>query len=399
MRLTGKIVGLLVAVVLLGFAHPVYAKKLVPMQYILALQKLQDQIVGGKGQAYEAQQKLLKLMAREFSQVKFVDWQKRSNAEALLIFLLSGGNPQIVGKLLKIKNEPKLPKNVLAGALAFVMGQKKQSQKLLENVDLDELGVNAGAQLALGKASVLAGGKPRKALKFLSYVRLLKPGTLLEEAALRRSIAIAGQIQKMALFIKFSTTYARRFPKSYFFSDFVSRFSYFVVALAPKKHRAFAEQVNQIVDRFSTRNKAAVSLTISRAATLEGKLHLAEFFGRKTLGYFRDSPTFVARAKTYLGAALVVTSKQSEGISLLDSVDRTQLAQKDQKILDSAFFIIGQSRNFTDGDAAISIKTVKTSEHKLRKSDNQQSSGLIHQAENLLAQTTQLLGRSKDGFE
>ena len=399
MKPIGIVAGLLVAMVLSGLAHSAHAAKLAPFQYVLALQKLQDQIVVGKGQAFDAQQKLLQLMASEFSQSKYVSWQNRKNAEALLIFLLSGGNPQIIVKLLAVKNAPNLPENVLAGALAFVVGRKKQAQKLLENVKLNELGINAGAQLALVKASILARDKPREALKSLAFVRLLKPGTLLEEAALRRSVAIAGQIQEVDLFLRYSSIYARRFPKSHYISEFISRFSYFVVALASDTHGHFMEKVNEIVERLKTREKAVIYLTVSRAAMLEGKLHLAEYFGNKSLEYFHDSPTFVARAKTYLGAALVVTSKQSEGISLLESVDRTQLSPKDQKILDSSLLLVAQMQNTTSLDENNTTKSAKTSERKLRESDNQHDKDLMRKAEKLLAQTSQLLESAKDGFE
>ncbi|TIP53397.1 MAG: chemotaxis protein MotC, partial [Mesorhizobium sp.] len=72
--------------------------------------------------------------------------------------------------------------------------------------------------LALVKGSLLAADDPAQALTLLDEARLLSPGTLVEEAALRRSVGIAAAQGDAARFALASTQYVA----SYLYSPYAS---------------------------------------------------------------------------------------------------------------------------------------------------------------------------------
>ncbi len=370
------------------------AKEVEPFQYALALQKLQDQIVLGNLEAHQAQLKMLRLMSKSFKQARIVDWQERKNAEALLIFLLSGGNPNIAIELLAIKNQPNLPKGVLAGALAFVSGEPKAALKFLEPIVLEGLSTNVAAQIALARASLYAGrddGSGR-AMEQLALVRLLKPGTLLEEAALRRSVAIAGANRDKKAFIRMSRLYSRRFNKSYYRKDFISNFSYYISILDFGFDSKFIEDLEEIMNRLSEENRAAIYITVTRAAMLDGKVQLATILGRKAIIILQKQPLFVAKSNLYLGGTLIVSGKEKEGSDLIDKVDRQLLDVQDQELLDAIILILAEIRKPLITTHSVGEKAMsKITNGKLGESNGMQNSKTVDRAIDLIKGASKIL--------
>ncbi|MGT2464328.1 hypothetical protein ACVOMV_00165 [Mesorhizobium atlanticum] len=80
---------------------------------------------------------------------------------------------------------------------------------MLKPIDPMSVPADIGAFLALVKGSLLAADDPAQALALLDEARLLSPGTLVEEAALRRSVGIAAAQGDAARFALASTPICR----------------------------------------------------------------------------------------------------------------------------------------------------------------------------------------------
>ena len=90
----------------------------------------------------------------------------------------------------------------------------------------------------------LADDEPEVAVALLDRARLLSPGTLVEEAALRRSIAIAATLGDTGRFLMASEQYVRGYLRSPYASQFADAFVAGVVTLyaaidldASQRHR------------------------------------------------------------------------------------------------------------------------------------------------------------------
>ena len=69
-------------------------------------------------------------------------------------------------------------------------------------------------------------------MHFVDIARLEAPGTLIEEAAVRRGIEIAAKLGDAERFEFFAIRYASRFPRSMYAEAFRHRFSEFYLAIA-----------------------------------------------------------------------------------------------------------------------------------------------------------------------
>ncbi len=334
-RLKRAAVVLAIFSIFVASARSLIGAPLEPYQYVLALQRLQDQVVAGDQLAHKAQQEMLQYMAGNFSKVRTVDWQKQKNAEALLIYLLSGGNPVFVGKLLEIKNPPKLPDGVMAGALAFVMGDFGRAKTLLATASTKELSINARSQIALLKATIYAEKDYKKALRHLAEVRLWKPGTLLEEAALRRAVSLAGANGEITKFLRWSSQYVRRFENSFYLPDFVSSFSFYVTRLNLAGRPKFIKPVVNILNRLSREQQASIYLTVARAAVLEGNNQQAQFMATRAQLFLEKGTSYSAQAKLYSIASQITAVKPEKVTKALAEIDRSLLIEQDKKIFDT----------------------------------------------------------------
>ncbi len=313
-----------------------------PWRYLQALQALQDRVAHGDRKAYRAQVKLIAYLGREFAAMPDETWKKRLNAEALFVYVLSGGNPAAATALLERKAEIALPEGALEGAVAFVQGRNGEAWKHLQTVDGHDMSITAQAQLALVKASLRAAAEPLEALRLLARVRLLKPGTLMEEAALRRALFLAGGEGDVKTFMKLASAYIRRFRNSWYVSDFLRRFAWLLVRLDYGREPFLVERMEPLISMLTKRRQALLHAAVARAAVLEGKRKLAVVAGRRALSIYPDAPRFAARVKTWIAAAEVVSPDPGGAMEVLEGIAPDELDERDRR-LRTAALVVGRA--------------------------------------------------------
>ena len=137
---------------------------------------------------------------------------------------MSGGNPVTV-EAATSRAEPDPQSLAIAkGIIGYLNGRPGEAIETLKPIDPMTLPGDLGAFLALVKGSLLATDEPAAALTLLDDARLLSPGTLVEEAALRRSVGIAAAQGDAARFALASTQYVERFLYSPYASQFADSF-------------------------------------------------------------------------------------------------------------------------------------------------------------------------------
>ncbi len=310
-----------------------------PWRYLQALQALQDRVAHGDRKAYRAQVRLIAYLGKEFAAMPDEMWKKRLNAEALFVYVLSGGNPAAAVDILKRKVEIALPEGALRGAVAFVQGRNGEAWKHLQTVDGEGMSIAAQAQLALVKASLRAAAEPLVALKLLARVRLLKPGTLMEEAALRRALFLAGGEGDVKTFMKLASAYIRRFRNSWYVSDFLRRFAWLLVRLDYGREPFLVERMEPLISKLTKRRRALLHAAVARAALLEGKRKLAIVAGRKALSAYPDAPRFAARVKTWIAAAEVVSPHPEAAVKTLEGISPELLDERDRSLRTAALVL------------------------------------------------------------
>ena len=215
-----------------AFADPAPPTAEAPYVAVRSLQSLQDQVAHGDASAQSAQPKLIAHIADVFLAVDPAVWKEPRNTRAAVLFLLSGGKPSVVRTVLsRSETAPDLDR-LLKGALAYGEGQDEAARTLLDPVDPRTLPSGLGGQVALIQAALQADRNPAKASRSLDLARLLMPGTLVEEAALRRQIFLMSGPEATDKFSLLSRQYIRRFKTSVYAANFKQRFATTVVRLA-----------------------------------------------------------------------------------------------------------------------------------------------------------------------
>lgn len=98
-----------------------------PLQMVRTLHLMQDQIATGSTEAHMGQRGLLGILDIRFMELAPEVWQNGRNVHAAVSFVLSGGNPGLLRKLLEpgssVVTENDRP--LVEGALAYVEGRRR----------------------------------------------------------------------------------------------------------------------------------------------------------------------------------------------------------------------------------------------------------------------------------
>ena len=106
------------------------------------------------------------------------------------------------------------------GVKSYVTGDFAKASENLLPLDPKNFEIALGAQLAMTQSQLAKDATALEKINRLSFAADVLPGTLIEEAAIRRilpSLAVAGDARKVSYWIQ---RYLRRFPDSLYYQDF-----------------------------------------------------------------------------------------------------------------------------------------------------------------------------------
>ncbi len=308
-----------------------------PYEMVRRLQRLQDLIASGDTNALQAQRTLITEIENAFRDTDPEVWQDPRNGRAAVIFFLSGGGPAELRNLLKLKPLPAVDERLLRGALAYVEGREDDAERYLGEIDALRLPDALGGQIALAQAAVTVRKDPRKAMAMLDVARLLMPGTLVEEAALRREILVAAQIGDVNQFEQLSRQYLFRFRYSVYAGNFRQRFAAALTRMAFLNDATQFPRLTALLQPLDRDSRVEVYLMVARGALNQGKLVAAAMAAERVLAEAQPvSPDF-ERARVYRGAVRAASSKDVDAaLADLRTTVRSRLPQDDIMLLDAA---------------------------------------------------------------
>ncbi|TYL87355.1 chemotaxis protein [Bradyrhizobium cytisi] len=304
-----------------------------PFELVRALQAVQDGIANGDTAAHASHIALIRQIGEKILAADASVWSNPQNGQAVVIYLLSGGAPQIVRKLPRDKIN--VDARLFDGALAYVEGRQDEARDLLKDIKPRTISSGMGGQVALVQGALFARSEASLAIERLDDARLLLPGTLVEEAALRREILLVGQAEDFDKFEFLTLAYIRHYRNSVYAGDFWQRFStgltQSTLALDDRRFARIAALLEQ-VDRAS---RLKLYLVIARGALVRGKLTVARLAGERALTLSADATPDRERAHFYRGASRALTDEYDGGFAELKALDRTKLAERDVLVLNA----------------------------------------------------------------
>ncbi|MBZ9660233.1 chemotaxis protein MotC [Mesorhizobium sp. ESP-6-4] len=336
-------IGCAVALLLLAAGSPSAAfaqDALQPYQLVRSLQLIQDRIAGGDHAALPMQAKLLEMIDARMRNADAEDFKEPKNFRALLVYGMSGGNPVTVAASASRAITDPQSLAIAKGVVAYLNGRPAEAIEMLKPIDPMGVPADLGAFLALVKGSLLATDDPAAALNLLDEARLLSPGTLVEEAALRRSVGIAAAQGDAARFALASTQYVA----SYLYSPYASQFADAFVSGVITLHMAISQdKIADITSMMDPEREKVIYLRIARRAAIDGMTELSAFASAKAeLGRNGNGSRDDPRTQLYSSLSTMTSANVDEVRAKLGKIDRGKLSQSDRDLLDAAQAVAGE---------------------------------------------------------
>ena len=311
-----------------------------PFEIVRSLEFLQDQIGRGNAAAMRAQQTVLNRFAPAFLSAEPDVWKDPRNLRAAVIFTMSGGPPSVLRGVSARAEMSPTDRALVEAALAYVENRNKDAARRLAALDLATMEPALAAQASLARAQLLELDAPDGALADIQRVRLLMPGTLLEEAALRMGVAIAeGQGE-----FRLADTLARRYFDAYARSAYAGNFrARFAAAYAERGRDGGIEVlavIRDVTHALPDDERLGILLSVGRRALVMGNEALTAAICGDALLLPQMPQGERERAKLYQAAATIAGRTTSEARAMLDAIDRSLLHPADVEILSAAYAVV-----------------------------------------------------------
>jgi chemotaxis protein MotC len=319
-----------------------------PFEIVRSLDALQDQIVQGNTAAQHALPRVISQIGDRLLAADPQSWRQAKNARAVLTYTLSGGQARVVRKVLQIGNSPELEKRLMEGALAYIEGQEIKASQLLLPIDAKLLPPTVGGHVALVQAMLMGREDLNRSNEFLDVARILVPGTLVEETALRREIFNLSDSGDLNKFVLLSSQYLRRFQKSPYAENFKQKFYTTVIHLGMTDN---PEQFNKVVKAASeleTEDQLHLYMLIAQAAILNGNAAVAHLAAEKAMAVAKAGSPDSVRAQLFEAAALILTSNYDQGLAKLKELEGSQMSKQDGELKSAILSMAKQIRQWPE---------------------------------------------------
>lgn len=337
---------LLLATVLSGLgAAPARAQapsqdNLAPYSMMRSLQFVQDSVAMGDHSATEMQRFLLQTIDERLKSAPAAIFKDPRNVDAALVYAMSGGNPATLELLVARDVDGNFDSRVADVLRKYLSGKGTLVAHSIAAMIPEYRGTSLGAYLALIGGNVTIPKDPVAALGFYDIARLEAPGTIVEEAALRRSLAIAvedGDARRGFL-------YAQRYARRFLHSPYASQFADLLVSLVVKRSDSITEtEIKETFALMDAERQKEAYLRLSRLAAISGKDSLARMgaLAAKSLSpVMPDSPE--AQANLYESLSNIGTPDVVSAIETIGQIPEAQLSERDRALRDAAKAIAEQ---------------------------------------------------------
>lgn len=341
MRAT-HIAGLLMGVSWLLAAGQAEAQSdLPPAKILRSLQFVQDSVVMGDHSARDMQKFLLSAFDTTLRTSDMSVFSDTKNADAALIYIMSGGNPATLNYLVAKDVQGYFDSRVVNVLQKYLSGRGGLVDKVVSDLIPEYRNNRLGPYLMLIAGNIAYTKDPAAALPFFDDARLSAPGTIIEEAALRRSIMATMQLKQPEK----GMVYARKYAVRFLHSPYASQFADLFVSLAIDSFGPVTtKDIGEIAELMDAERAQEIYLRIARQASLQGKMELAQFAAEKANGIAEDTgdTTREPLSKLYSGLSDISGQDVLSAQEKLASIPEAELSPRDLALRNAAKTIAEQ---------------------------------------------------------
>ncbi len=308
------------------------------------LQRLQTRIAEGDKSAYPAELAELKAMAAAIAGVKPETWTLKREADSLVVYVLSGGPLASVVPLVKNDALVASDRALARGALAYVTNHEADALELFNPVDLAALDVRLAGPIAFARSVLKTRRDPKGALVDLDWARLVAPGGLVEEAALRREIELLTETRDAARVAQLTRQYADRFAASLYAPDFFRDIAQLIARTGLADDPGNYPLLSKAAARLPAGGRRDFLLTLARAAALNARFDAAAASADEALHSATPGSAEEARGRLYLGAGRIFSDAYDAAVADLQGIVAAKLDRSDAALLAAVRSVAAQLR-------------------------------------------------------
>jgi chemotaxis protein MotC len=305
-----------------------------PYKILRSLQFIQDSVVLGDHSAIEMQRYMLGAIDKRLRTAGIAQFEDPRNIDAALIYAMSGGNPETLDFLTSRDIEGNFDSRITDALRQYLNGKGALIVTNLVKTIPEYRNTRIGPYLylILGNASSLQD--PKAAMGYYDWARLMAPGTIIEEAALRRSVSLSMRAKTPDKGFVYSLSYARRFMTSPYASQFADIFVELAVANFSEQTEGKITEILEFMDRPRQRE---VYLRIARRAAIAGLQPLARLAAERAdaLSDIADGKP-KALASLYAGLVDVPSADILDAVKQMSNIAEEDLSPRDRALLQAA---------------------------------------------------------------
>lgn len=300
------------------------------------LQEIQLKIAQGDKTAYPAQLNQLKAIGAAVAAASPETWKDKREADSLVIYILSGGPLADVAPLLRGDALIESERPLARGALAYVTNHESDALSLLQKVDLTALDMRLAGEAAFARSVLETKREAKAAIALLDWSRLLAPGGLVEEAALRREIALLAEAKDVARLAMLTRQYVTRFPASLYAADFLRDLAGAVARLGLADDPASYKLISNAVAALPPDDRRQFLLNLAKSGVVSAKFSGAAAAATEALESSKTDSPDAMRARLYLAASRLFSEAYDAAIADLRALSAAQLDRADASLLAAA---------------------------------------------------------------
>jgi chemotaxis protein MotC len=315
-------------------AHAQGPEDLPPYKMLRSLQAIQDAIVLGDHSAADMQRFMLAAVDKRLREADTAVFNDPRNVDAAFVYAMSGGNPETLSYLANHDIEGNFDTRVVDALSHYLAGKGGLMVENLAKAVPEYRNSRVGPYLYLVLGNATAQQNPVKSIEYYDWARLTSPGTNIEEAALRRSIALATRGGMPQKGFAYSLSYARRFLTSPYASQFADVFVELAVANYNEETEAKIQEILGFMDKPRQRE---VYLRIARRAAIGGMQELATLASTRAqdLSDVADAGP-KALASLYSGLVGIPSKGILEAVKDISAIPEAELSPRDRALREAA---------------------------------------------------------------
>jgi chemotaxis protein MotC len=229
-------------------------------------------------------------------------------------------------------------------ALAYGQNRNAEAARLLADFEPRTLDPSIAGHIALVQSELVARKQPEKAWTLLSDARLLAPGTMIEEAALRREAALAAEQGAADRFEMLAMQYLRRFPNSVHMASFRRQLAEDMVMRGMGDDADRRARMEAAMAELTVGRQQEIYLALAWLGARAGKVDLVRWAASNASRLTEEGSAQHLRSRLCEAVVLLVTDEIDAALSALKAMPADRLDAEEEGLRAAALRLAGELR-------------------------------------------------------